>query len=110
MSFSAETAWHRVRKLAPFPARLDAYYKDILGQYEAAYLTASRAKSMGFDPIDTVESKTVFDLAERVNQMLRLDQFEGLVDRLRELLHSTSKEFSVTIEEPLDTSPDEASG
>lgn len=55
-------------------------------------MTASRAKSMGFDPIDTVESKTVFDLAERVNQMLRLDQFEGLVDRLRELLHSTSKE------------------
>jgi len=92
MSFSAETAWDRVRKLAPFPARLDTYYKDILGQYEAAYLTASRARSMGFDPVDTVESKTVFDLADRVNQMLRLDQFEGLVDRLRELLHSTSKE------------------
>lgn len=39
-----------------------------------------------------VESKTVFDLADRVNQMLRLDQFEGLVDRLRELLHTTYKE------------------
>ena len=47
---------------------------------------------MGFDPVDAIESKTVFDLADRVNQMLRLDQFEGLVDRLRELLHSTSKE------------------
>ncbi len=92
MSFSAETAWHRVRKLAPFPARLHVYYKDILEQYEAAHLTASKAKSMGFDPVDTVESKTVFDLADRVNQMLRLDQFEGLVDRLRELLRSTSKE------------------
>ncbi|MGP8126016.1 MAG: DNA polymerase II large subunit [Nitrososphaerales archaeon] len=92
MSFSADTAWDRVRKLAPFPARLHAYYKDVLAQYEAAYLTASKARSMGIDPVDTVESKTVFDLADRVNQMLRLDQFEGLVDRLRELLHSTSKE------------------
>jgi DNA polymerase II large subunit len=50
------------------------------------------ARSKGFDPTDVVESKTVFDLADRVNQMLRLDQFEGLVDRLRELLHTTSKE------------------
>ncbi|MGD0318333.1 MAG: DNA polymerase II large subunit [Nitrososphaerales archaeon] len=102
MSFSAETAWNRVRKLAPFPARLDTYYKDILRQYEAAHLTASKAKSMGFDPIDTVENKTVFDLADRVNQMLRLDQFEGLVDRLRELLHSTSKErASLTISQEI---------
>jgi DNA polymerase II large subunit len=92
MSFSADTAWNRVRKLAPFPERLDLYYKEILGQYEAAHTIASKARSMGFDPVDTVESKTVFDLADRVNQMLRLDQFEGLVDRLRELLHSTSKE------------------
>ena len=92
MSFSAETTWNRVHKLAPFPARLDAYYKDILGQYEAVHSTASKARSMGIDPVNTVENKTVFDLADRVNQMLRLDQFEGLVDRLRELLHSTSKE------------------
>jgi len=92
MSFSAQSAWDRVRRLAPFPARLDGYYTDILGQYESAYIAASKAKSMGIDPVDLVESKTVFDLADRVNQMLRLDQFEGLVDRLRDLLHSTSKE------------------
>jgi DNA polymerase II large subunit len=92
MSFSANDAWERARKLAPFPARLDSYYKDILSQYEAAETTASKARAMGLDPVDTVESKTVFDLADRVNQMLRLDQFEGLVDRLRELLHTTSKE------------------
>ena len=92
MSFSAQSAWDRVRRLAPFPARLDDYYSDILGQYEAAYLTASKARAFGIDPVDSVESKTVFDLADRVNQMLRLDQFEGLVDRLRDLLHSTSKE------------------
>jgi len=55
-------------------------------------MVASKARSLGLDPTDAVESETVFDLADRVNQMLRLDQFEGLVDRLRELLHSTSKE------------------
>ena len=78
--------------MAPFPARLDSYYHDILLQYEVAQKTASIARSKGLDPTSAVESKTVFDLADRVNQMLRLDQFEGLVDRLRELLHTTSKE------------------
>ncbi len=92
MSFSAELAWERVKTLAPFPARLGLYYRDILSQYEAAHRTASAARAKGFDPTETVESKTVFDLADRVNQMLRLDQFEGLVDRLRELLHTTTKE------------------
>jgi DNA polymerase II large subunit len=92
LSFSADLAWERVKTLAPFPAQLDSYYQDILSQYEAAHRTASAARSKGLDPTDSVESKTVFDLADRVNQMLRLDQFEGLVDRLRELLHTTSKE------------------
>ena len=92
MSFSADLAWERVKTLAPFPARLDSYYRDILGQYEAAQRAASIARSKGLDPTDAVESKTVFDLADRVNQMLRLDQFEGLVDRLRELLRTTTKE------------------
>jgi DNA polymerase II large subunit len=92
LSFSADLAWERVKTLAPFPARLDSYYLDILSQYEAAQRTASIARAKGLDPTDVVESKTVFDLADRVNQMLRLDQFEGLVDRLRELLHTTSKE------------------
>ncbi|MDG6989411.1 MAG: DNA polymerase II large subunit [Nitrososphaerota archaeon] len=92
MSFSADLAWDRVRTLAPFPSHLDSYYRDILSQYEAAHSTASTARLMGHDPVGVVESKTVFDLADRVNQMLRLDQFEGLVDRLRELLHTTSKE------------------
>jgi DNA polymerase II large subunit len=92
LSFSADLAWERVKTLAPFPARLGSYYQDILSQYEAAQNTAAAARSKGFDPTDVVESKTVFDLADRVNQMLRLDQFEGLVDRLRELLHTTQKE------------------
>jgi DNA polymerase II large subunit len=81
-----------VKTLAPFPASLGPYYQDILGQYETAQKVASVARSKGFDPTDFVESKTVFDLSDRVNQMLRLDQFEGLVDRLRELLHTTTKE------------------
>ena len=78
--------------LAPFPARFEGYYQDILTQYGDAYNLASRARSKGIDPKQTVESKTVFDLADRVNQMLGLDQFEGLVGRLRELLKSTTKE------------------
>ncbi len=92
MSFSADLAWQRAKTLAPFPSRLDSYYRDILQQYERAHRTASTARLKGYDPTEQVESKTVFDLADRVNQMLRLDQFEGLVDRLRELLHTTTKE------------------
>ena len=92
MSFSADRAWERVKTLAPFPEHLHPYYRDILSQYEAAQNLAAVARSKGHDPTDAVESKTVFDLADRVNQMLRLDQFEGLVDRLRELLHTTTKE------------------
>lgn len=71
---------------------MDSYYMDILGQYESAQNVAQSARLKGLDPVMAVESKTVFDLADRVNQMLRLDQFEGLVDRLRELLKTTSKE------------------
>ena len=69
-----------------------SYYGDILSQYESAFNIASKARSEGHDPTDYVESKTVFDLADRVNQMLGLGQFEGLVERLRELLKSTTKE------------------
>jgi DNA polymerase II large subunit len=92
MSFSTEEAWARVRGLAPFPSKLEGYYRDILSQYSDAYNLASKARLMGIDPKQTVESKTVFDLADRVNQMLGLDQFENLADRLRDLLKSTTKE------------------
>ncbi len=92
MSFSSKDAWARARQLAPFPARLEGYYQDILSQYETTYNLASTARAKGLDPKQTVESKTVFDLADRVNQMLGLDQFESLVGRLRELLKSTTKE------------------
>ncbi len=92
MSFSAEDAWTRAKTLAPFPDRLADYYHDILSQYESAYTTASAARLSGLDPKREVEPKTVFDLADRVNQMLRLGQFEGLTERLRELLKSTTKE------------------
>jgi DNA polymerase II large subunit len=92
MSFSADSAWERARTLAPFPARLDSYYRDILAQYEGAQKVATEARAKGYDPTDSVESKTVFDLADRVNQLLRMDQFEGLVGRLRELLRTTTKE------------------
>ena len=77
MSFSADNAWERAKTLTPFPARLNAYYWDILSQYESAHSIATRARSKGIDPRDEVERKTVFDLADRVNQMLRLDQLDG---------------------------------
>jgi DNA polymerase II large subunit len=92
--FSASATWQETRKLATFPEHLAQYYLDILAQYELAYKTAEDARSKGLDPNDYVESKTVLDLADRVNQMLGLDQFEGLVLRLRELLKSTTKERS----------------
>jgi DNA polymerase II large subunit len=92
MPFSAESAWERTRKLTPFPAHLENYYKNILREYELVYNVAEKAKAKGLDPNESVESKTVFDLADRVNQMLGLTQFEGLADRLRELLRTTTKE------------------
>lgn len=92
MSFSADDAWNRVKLLAPFPARMTEYYNGILDQYAQAQARAGEARSRGYDSIETVEPKTVFDLADRVNQMLGLTQFEGLADRLRELLKSVTKE------------------
>jgi DNA polymerase II large subunit len=92
MPFDAKSAWERSRQLAPFPAHLNPYYEDILTQYEAAYNIAEIGRSRGFDPNYNVEPRTVFDLADRVNEMLGLDQFEGLADRLRILLKTTSKE------------------
>ncbi len=92
MPFKADSAWDHSRNLTTFPHDLDAYYGDILKQYESAYNIAEEAKSRGLDPNDVVESKTVFDLADRVNEMLGLSQFEGLAERLRHLLHTTTKE------------------
>src|SRR5271169_6282578 len=92
MPFSAETFWERTKQLTAFPAHLDGYYKGILAEYELTYNTAEKAKAKGLDPNEFVESKVVFDLADRVNQMLGLTQFEGLAERLRELLKTTTKE------------------
>jgi DNA polymerase II large subunit len=92
MPLSTEITWEKIRKLAPFPQHLAVYYKSILKQYEDTYNSAEKARSKGLDPTDHVESKTVFDLADRVNQMLGLDQFQGLSERLRELLKLMPKE------------------
>ncbi len=102
MPFSAETSWERMRQLTAFPPHLEDYYKGILAEYESTFNTAEKAKAKGLDPNEFVESKVVFDLADRVNQMLGLTQFEGLADRLRELLKSTSKErATLTIAEEI---------
>ena len=102
MPFSAETSWERMRQLTAFPPHLEDYYKGILAEYESTFNTAEKAKAKGLDPNEFVESKVVFDLADRVNQMLGLTQFEGLADRLRELLKSTTKErATLTIAEEI---------
>ena len=102
MPFKASSAWEHSKKLTIFPADLDSYYGDILSQYESAYNVAEEAKSRGLDPNEIVESKTVFDLADRVNEMLGLSQFEGLAERLRHLLHTTTKErATLTIAEEI---------
>ena len=102
MPFEATSAWEHSKKLTVFPAETEEYYSDILGQYQSAYNTAEEAKSRGLDPNEMVESKTVFDLADRVNEMLGLSQFEGLAERLRHLLHSTTKEkATLTIAEEI---------
>src|SRR2546422_7007027 len=92
MPFDAKSAWERSKQLAPFPDHLNPYYEDILSQYEQAYSIAEIGRSKGYDPNYNVEPRTVFDLADRVNEMLGLDQFEGLAERLRILLKTTSKE------------------
>jgi DNA polymerase II large subunit len=102
LPFKASSAWEHSKKLTVFPADLEPYYGDILSQYESAYNTAEEAKSRGLDPNEIVESKTVFDLADRVNEMLGLSQFEGLAERLRHLLHTTTKErATLTIAEEI---------
>jgi DNA polymerase II large subunit len=92
LPFRASSAWEHSKKLTVFPLSLEPYYSEILAQYEQAYNLAEEAKSRGLDPNEIVESKTVFDLADRVNEMLGLSQFEGLAERLRHLLHTTTKE------------------
>lgn len=102
MPFRASSAWEHTKKLTTFPNELEGYYSDLLGQYESAYNLAEEAKTMGLDPNEIVESKTVFDLADRVNEMLGLSQFEGLAERLRHLLHTTTKEkATLTISEEI---------
>lgn len=102
MPFKASSAWEHSKKLTLFPPNLEPYYADILNQYESAYNVAEQAKSRGLDPNEIVESKTVFDLADRVNEMLGLSQFEGLAERLRHLLHTVSKErATLTIAEEI---------
>jgi DNA polymerase II large subunit len=102
LPFKASAAWEHSKKLTVFPADLELYYGDILSQYELAYNSAEEAKSRGLDPNEVVESKTVFDLADRVNEMLGLSQFEGLAERLRHLLHTTTKErATLTIAEEI---------
>ena len=54
MPFSADVSWERMKQLTAFPAHLEDYYKGILGEYEATFTAAEKAKAKGI-------TKVVFD-------------------------------------------------
>ncbi len=64
------------------------YQQDILRKVEQIYELALKARKIGLDASNTIESKIAYDLADRVAKMHDID----IADRLRELLSRTSKE------------------
>ncbi|MGQ9718538.1 MAG: DNA polymerase II large subunit [Nitrososphaerales archaeon] len=79
----------QVKTLAPFPKKYISYYEGILQQIHHQYTLSSKARSKGKDPTLEVESKQAFDLAERVEHLIKIT---GLAKRLRELLPTHNKE------------------
>jgi DNA polymerase II large subunit len=86
----------------PLPEIISQYYSGILRDCEEARKLASFARRRGLDPSMQYESKFVLDLADRVGELLGLSQFEGLVDRLRDLLQEQGKErAAITISQEI---------
>lgn len=78
--------------IGPIPQSINRYYSYISQQCEEAKRIALLARSKGIDPTQQYESRFVVDLADRVGELLGLNQFEGFVDRLRTLLSEQGKE------------------
>lgn len=74
------------------PSDIKEYYSNIISQCEQAKTIAFMARRRGLDPSQQYECKFVVDLADRVGELLGLNQFEGFVDRLRGLLREQGKE------------------
>jgi DNA polymerase II large subunit len=64
------------------------YQQDILRKVEQNYELASRARKIGLDISNIIESKIAYDLADRVAKMHDID----IASRLRTLLEQTTKE------------------
>ena len=64
------------------------YQQDILRKVEQIYELALKARKIGLDASNTIESKIAYDLADRVAKMHDID----IASRLRTLLERTTKE------------------
>ncbi|MGH9963801.1 MAG: DNA polymerase II large subunit [Nitrososphaeraceae archaeon] len=64
------------------------YQQDILRKVEQIYELGSKARKIGLDASDAIESKIAYDLADRVAKMHDID----IASRLRTLLERTTKE------------------
>ena len=64
------------------------YQQDILRKVEQIYELGSKARKIGLDASNAVESKIAYDLADRVAKMHDID----IASRLRTLLERTTKE------------------
>src|ERR671910_269499 len=64
------------------------YQQDILRKVEQIYELALKARKIGLDASNTIESKIAYDLADRVAKMHDID----IASRLRSLLERTTKE------------------
>jgi DNA polymerase II large subunit len=70
------------------PAHYMNYQQDILRKVEQIYELALKARKIGLDASNRVESKIAYDLADRVAKMHDID----IASRLRTLLERTTKE------------------
>ncbi|MGH9924092.1 MAG: DNA polymerase II large subunit, partial [Nitrososphaeraceae archaeon] len=64
------------------------YQQDILRKVEQIYELGSKARKIGLDASNAIESKIAYDLADRVAKMHDID----IASRLRTLLERTTKE------------------
>ena len=77
----------RLRNI-PMPSYYMNYQQDILRKVEQIYELALKARKIGLDVSNKIESKIAYDLADRVAKMHDID----IASRLRTLLEQTTKE------------------
>ena len=70
------------------PLFYNKYHNEILESVNQIYLIANLARKQGIDTSDKIESRIVYDLADRVAKMHDIN----ITNRLRDLLSKTTKE------------------